>query len=245
MELREAVFPHLGRLDAEQSATQSLVRQTAALQNQEAQGGVILQLRTEFSALSAQMSNLTSVVANLSKQLRSHSPPVCPDGPFTDIFEPSMVHWQTSDTYAGATTHRVSGHVLSFMPCAGGSDCAGHVDDPVVTADIRLPCQIITISGSFEQRNTGSNPIDDCYSSTAPHTEWFAKIHGNDGYVMFGTPSHIIYGGCGHGGGSGTTTNSFPATEIRSNTIRFAGSQDSPDETFDIDLSGLQIGHRV
>lgn len=164
---------------------------------------------------------------------------MCAPGSLASVFDPNMVHWHQSHS---ESTFSSSGSVLSFDPCtrSGRSECRN--DIPVITADIVLPCTVAVISGSFQQQSTGGNRADDCNGGRV-HDSWNPAITNHDGYVMFGTPDQVIYGGCEHGVNFRTEVTNVPRTELvtATNTIRFQAAQSARNERFDVDVSGLQI----
>jgi co-chaperonin GroES (HSP10) len=132
----------------------------------------------------------------------------------------------------------VDGTTINFDVCSVDSCEDNH---PVVTVEIVLHTAIIGIRGSFIQQSTGSNGADDCIGDSE-HSDWYPSITGHEGYVMFGTPDQVIYGGCAHGGNFGTETNNVDATVADGTTIlRFVGTQSVDAETFTIDFSGLEV----
>jgi len=132
----------------------------------------------------------------------------------------------------------VDGTVIDFDVCEVSSCENNH---PVVTVEITLSARVIGVRGSFSQASTGSNGADDCSGDT-PHTEWYPTVTGHDGYVMFGTPDQVVYGGCSHGGNFGDETTTIVETIVGETTIiRFAGTQSVDAESFTVDFANLQV----
>jgi len=66
-------------------------------------------------------------------------------------------------------------------------------------------------------------------------------MRDHDGYVMFGTPDKVIYGGCDKGANYKQYTKSIPETAVSGQKIRIAGGQSAHHESFIYDINNIEV----
>ena len=86
---------------------------------------------------------------------------------------------------------------------------------------------------------------DDCltdYLPNSPSDEWYPEVSGHAGYVMFGTPEMVLYGGCEAGPNFGNTDISMSETLVPfTNILRFVVAESNNAEDVLINISNLEV----
>eukprot|EP00041_Stephanoeca_diplocostata_P039843 m.1637982 g.1637982 ORF g.1637982 m.1637982 type:complete len:344 (+) comp26535_c0_seq1:182-1213(+) len=151
-------------------------------------------------------------------------------------------------THQGPDTNNPTGTYISsncyvrMHPCTISS-CQGDV--PALLATITLSEAFTQVRGTFvEVGNTGSNSADDCNpaAGTTAHTIWGMSQSGHGGITVFGTPEHILYGGCAAGINFGTVgINIVPSTVRLGRELRIEAHQSVIGEIVVYRLSGLEV----
>mmetsp|Transcript_76585 Transcript_76585/g.135099 ORF Transcript_76585/g.135099 Transcript_76585/m.135099 type:complete len:229 (+) Transcript_76585:238-924(+) len=82
---------------------------------------------------------------------------------------------------------------------------------------------------------------DNCQGGQAM-TSWFpTNMRAHDGYVMFGTPDKIIYGGCDKGPNYAQYTSQISETTVSGQKLRIAGGQSADHEAFIYDIKNIEV----